>query len=125
LTRPTPPRLVLPYPPSVNRLYRSRAVGKRVFPYKTHEHRDYLKAVREAAGDVEPRAKPALLVVHVQLFRPMRRGDIDGPVKALFDALNGIAWEDDSQVVELHLRRGDDKERPRVEVSIHEVEQEA
>jgi Holliday junction resolvase RusA-like endonuclease len=34
------------------------------------------------------------------------------------DALPGIAFDDDSQIVEAHVRKGYDKERPRVEVTI-------
>lgn len=110
-------RFVLPYPPAVNRLYRVRVIGKQAFPYKTHEHRDYMKHVGEAIGTVPLWAGP--LRVDVRLFRPRRVGDIDGPIKALLDGLNGRVWSDDSQVVELHVWRGDDKHAPRVEVSIH------
>ena len=116
-----PRRIDLPYPPAVNRLYRVRVMGRRAFPYKTHEHRDYLKAVADTVGVVTPWPEDAQLVVHVRLYRPRRIGDIDGPVKALFDALNGRAWVDDSQVVELHLARFDDEHRPRVEVELSAV----
>lgn len=115
-----PTRLVLPYPPAVNRLYRVRVQGRRAFPYKTHEHRDYLGAVGSVVV-AAPWPRDVLLRVEVRLFRPRRVGDIDGPIKALFDALNGRAWSDDSQVVELHVWRGDDKHNPRAEVTISAV----
>ena len=38
-------------------------------------------------------------------------------LKAIQDAWKGILWVDDSQVVELHAYRGDDKERPGVVVT--------
>ena len=116
----TPVLLVLPYPPSVNRLYRTIIRGKRAMPIKSAEHRAYMTAV-ERATSVEPWSADKLLAVSLRLYRPRRIGDIDGPLKALFDALNGRAWVDDSQVVELHVERLDDKARPRVEVSISEV----
>lgn len=35
--------------------------------------------------------------------RTFKRGDIDNLAKLTLDALNGLAYEDDRQVVELHL----------------------
>ena len=118
----SPVFLVLPYPPASNTLYGHRVVRARgravAVPYKTHAHRDYC----EAAGRLVVTPWPAnkRLAVSLRLYRPRRIGDIDGPIKTLFDALNGRAWVDDSQVVELHVQRLDDKARPRVEVSIRE-----
>ena len=119
----SPVFLVLPYPPALNTLYGLRLVRVRGKPvptqYKTHAHRDYC----EAAGRlvVPPWPADKRLAVSLRLYRPRRIGDIDGPIKTLFDALNGRAWVDDSQVVELHVQRLDDKARPRVEVSISEA----
>lgn len=119
-----PTYLVLPYPPGVNSLYGHRVMQVRgramAVPYKTHEHRKYFEQLGAHVGhQVVPWPKDVELVVTLKLFRPRRIGDIDGPVKTLFDALNGRAWADDSQVVDLHLIRRDDKANPRVEVSIH------
>lgn len=107
-------RLSLPYPPSVNRLY--RAVQGRVI--KSSEGRRYAQQVAWEA--MKHRTKPleGELVVHVTAFRPQRRGDLDNVLKAALDALNGVAWHDDSQVVELHALRLDDKTNPRLEVSV-------
>lgn len=112
--------LVLPYPPSVNRLYRTIVRGRRAMPIKSAEHRAYMAAL-VLGTDVEPWPLETRLSVSLRLYRPRRIGDIDGPIKALFDGLNGRAWVDDSQVVELHVQRLDDKARPRVEVSISEA----
>lgn len=46
-------------------------------------------------------------------------------LKAIQDALKGILWVDDSQVVELHAYRSDDKERPGVVVTAEELKLEA
>ena len=126
----------VPYPPSANRLYAMRTMGRgQPTLYKTAEHRAYLGAVSNAlrvAGlhnpmiDRLPFAGPVSLTIRT--FRPMKRGDIDNPLKALFDSLIGRpeedhrgAWVDDSQVCELHVFRFDDKEDPRVELEIGEV----
>ena len=108
-----PVRLVLPYPPSVNRLYR---VGRNGRPYKTEEHRAYMAAAGVSIGCVAPWPKNVGLSVDLVMYRPQKRGDIDNPLKALFDALNGRAWCDDSQVEHLEATRLDDAENPRVEI---------
>ena len=51
-----------------------------------------------------------------------RRVDGDNLEKSAADPLNGVVWLDDSQVVECHRYMGLDRERPRVEVEVWEVE---
>lgn len=53
-------------------------------------------------------------------LRPLKRPDIDNLAKAILDALNGIAYEDDKQIVELHLYK-DYSERPRTEIELEEI----
>jgi Holliday junction resolvase RusA-like endonuclease len=43
---------------------------------------------------------------------------LDNRLKVLLDALNGIAYNDDADIVELHAYRLDDKHDPRVELKI-------
>jgi Holliday junction resolvase RusA-like endonuclease len=50
-----------------------------------------------------------------------RRGDLDNVVKAASDALNGVAFKDDRQVVELIARVGIDSARPRLEITVEEA----
>ena len=47
-----------------------------------------------------------------------RKADLDNFNKLSLDALTGIAYEDDSQITELHLKRGYDKLHPRIKLSI-------
>jgi Holliday junction resolvase RusA-like endonuclease len=118
----------IPYPPSVNTIYRHRVMGKKVVTYKTPEHRTYVDAVgssvryaglRNPMIDTLPFVGNVSLIV--RLFRPRKAGDIDNRMKALFDSLNGVAWKDDSQVVELHVYRREDKDDPRAELEIEGV----
>ena len=53
-------------------------------------------------------------------LRPMTRPDADNYLKAALDALNGIAWRDDSQVVDCTVKKlyGAD---PRLEIEITEI----
>lgn len=107
-------RLTLPYPPSVNRIW--RVFGNRVI--KSKEGRAYAFTVACMAKSREVRPVDGPLSVTVTAYRPQKRGDLDNVLKAAFDALNGVAWDDDSQVVELHALRLDDKHNPRLEVSV-------
>ena len=52
--------------------------------------------------------------------RPTKRPDIDNVVKAIKDGLNGIAWIDDSQVVDLVAGK-QWSDVPRVFVSVRKV----
>lgn len=69
----------------------------------------------QAAG-VAPYTGPVR--VTLTFYRPAKRGDLSNRIKILEDALNGHAYNDDAQIVELHAFRREDKRNPRVEVDI-------
>ena len=50
-----------------------------------------------------------------------RKNDIDNFNKLVFDSLTGLIYEDDSQIQELTIIKGYDKENPRVELTIYEI----
>ena len=52
--------------------------------------------------------------------RPVTRPDTDNYAKAALDALNGIAWRDDSQVVDLVVAKYYD-EKPRLVIEVTEI----
>jgi crossover junction endodeoxyribonuclease RusA len=107
--------LTLPYPPATNHLYATFR-GRRIL---SREGRAY-KA--DVVAEVAKSQRPTLLgevAVTVRIYRPRRSGDLDGRLKALLDGLTGAGvWRDDSQVVEIHATRHDDKANPRVEVEV-------
>lgn len=53
-------------------------------------------------------------------IRPTKKPDCDNVAKVICDALNGLAWKDDSQVVMLHVEKRFG-EIPGVDVEIREV----
>lgn len=108
--------LTLPYPPSLNRLYRT----VRGRPILSREARQYRATVQGILAGMAYRASTSPVALSVVLFRPRRAGDADNALKALLDALNGLLWVDDSQIEELHLWRRNDKARPRVELVVRE-----
>ena len=52
---------------------------------------------------------------------PAKKPDIDNIAKTVLDALNSVAYRDDTQVVELQLRK-QYSEKPRVEIYMEELE---
>ena len=109
-----PMTITLPYPPSSNRYW--RVANNRT--YKSAEAKQYQELVGwtvKAAG-VQPLA--GNVSIKVNIYRPRKSGDLDNRLKIVIDSLNGIAYEDDRQIVEIHARRFDDKNNPRVEIEV-------
>lgn len=52
---------------------------------------------------------------------PTKKPDADNILKTVCDALNGIAWKDDAQVIRAHVTKCYD-DKPRVEVTIMECQ---
>jgi Holliday junction resolvase RusA-like endonuclease len=53
-------------------------------------------------------------------IRPTKKPDADNVIKVIADALNGIAYHDDSQIVEAHLEKWYADE-PRIEVMLSTI----
>lgn len=58
------------------------------------------------------------VMVTLDWYRSRKAGDLDKRIGVLLDALQGVAYHNDSQIVELRARRYDDKRNPRVEVTV-------
>lgn len=100
-------------------------------PEKTRKYRERIKGSFIEAGGMRmsgplsvrvhvfrqlPKSRPKRVTLEDDTFKP----DVDNIAKNVLDALNGIAWDDDSQVTELLVRkypRGRDPERIVVSVS--------
>lgn len=86
---------------------------------EAQEYKARVATIAHAAG-LTPMAGPVAVYVHV--YRARKAGDLDNfGTKILGDALQGIAYQNDSQIIEWHLWRHDDKAQPRVEVEIRQV----
>lgn len=109
--------LTLPYPPSVNHLY-ATVRGRRIISAKGRKFKADIAVLARQQG---ARIFAGQLAVTFKVFRPKRIGDLDNRLKISQDALKGICFEDDKQIVEIHAYRFDDKENPRVEVEISEI----
>lgn len=59
------------------------------------------------------------LEVVITLYHGDKRArDIDNYGKVLLDALTGIVWLDDKQIVRMSVEKAYDKARPRVEIEV-------
>ena len=76
----------------------------------------------QARSQVKIKPYIGFLTVKMRIFMgTKRKSDIDNFNKLCFDSLTGIAWEDDSQIVELNIVKGYCKENPRIELDIYEL----
>lgn len=111
--------LTLPYPPSANRYWRVWR-GRAVKSTEARKYQDNVRLMLLRSRHLGPRNFQVRMTVDI--YRPAKRGDLDNSLKVIIDALKGIAYKDDSQVVEIHARRFEDKKNPRAVVTVEAVE---
>jgi crossover junction endodeoxyribonuclease RusA len=119
--------LVLPYPVSANRYWRTIVHPKtgRALTLVSREAKTYKEEcgwIAKAAGLRQPLAGHIELIIRLV---PANRVcmDLDNALKVAIDALKGIAYVDDSQVRRINAERLEPNGRARLEVSIAEREQ--
>lgn len=108
-------RFTLPVPPSVNR-YRIPVRSRIVL---SDEGRAFKRAVREHAALVS--MLEGHVALHIVIYFPNRRSDLDNALKVLLDSLQGVAYQNDAQVVTIRAFKGLSRERPRAEVTVTPV----
>jgi Holliday junction resolvase RusA-like endonuclease len=91
--------------------------------YLTAAGKDYKARIQIAARKRMYRTLPTLKEVEVCItyYRPSRRGDIDGPSKFVLDAMNGIVYADDAQVMLFIVRKDHDPKNPRTVITVSEL----
>jgi len=112
-----PTSLILPYPPTLNKLYATfngrRMLSKNGKAFKANVlSLCMLKRIKPLEGNI---------AITFTAYRPRKIGDLDNLNKIIFDSLKGSAFYDDKQIVEMHTYRRDDKDNPRVEIEIRNV----
>lgn len=102
---------------------RPRFSGRRC--YQPKRNVEYRQRIQAAATRAMNGAEPLKgeVTANVRLFRrykPTARtyGDCDNHLKALFDGLNRIVFDDDSQIVRCVVEKFTDKNQPRAEIEI-------
>lgn len=102
---------------------RPRYSVRRVYqPKRNVEYRKQIQAAAMAAmaGAVPLKGEICAVVKLYRRFKPTARnfGDVDNHLKALFDGMNQIIFEDDSQITKCVVEKFTDKDSPRTEIEI-------
>lgn len=95
--------------------------GHTYTPDKTRNYEELVRALYKSKCKEEPTSEPVIVNINVyttpaksltkkkktELMKklPMKKPDLDNVAKIILDALNGVAWNDDTQVVSLSVRR--------------------
>ena len=111
-------KLVLDFPPSSNRYWRSTVRGGRVHVYKTDEAKAYQAKAYWMARKQNHTILDGPVIVRGTIYFPNKRGDLTNRIKVLEDAIQGAAYHDDKQVVRIDISKAIDRENPRVELDI-------
>jgi len=90
--------LSLPYPPTTNQLYATYR-GRRILSKKGREYKAEVEGIFRAK---KLRMLDGTIKVSIFVHRKRKAGDLDNRFKVLLDSLTGLAWNDDSQIIELH-----------------------
>jgi len=98
----------------------TRGKFARVYLPKSHPVHGFKAAIQEQFGSRKPIDGPVRLTVSAWFSRPkseirktkpmpqyphIKKPDADNVVKAVMDALNGLAWHDDAQVSAIHVEK--------------------
>lgn len=111
--------------------------GKAYTPDKTRMYEDYIKllyrtqikyyfegyirlSIKAFYGVAKSDSKKKKEDKLSNILRPSKKPDIDNVVKLIADGLNGIAYKDDTQIIEIYATKFY-SDKPRVEVTIEEV----
>lgn len=119
----TPTRLVLPEPPSSNRywrIWRGRAVkSDEAHAYATNVASAFrLQTTRDQRATLPLRGPVS---VALAWHRGAKRGDLDNRAKVALDAVKGLLYGDDKQVVRLYMSRHESPRNGRLEISVEAV----
>lgn len=106
-------------------------------PKKTSDYETQVKAIAQSVMSREPLETPLAAFLYFRLpipksypkkriqacleglERPIKKPDLDNLAKSVLDALNGVVYKDDSQLVSLHITKVYDH-NPGVDIMVRE-----
>jgi Holliday junction resolvase RusA-like endonuclease len=89
-------------------------------PFLSDKAREWKQAIAAEALRARPAGWPlgARYALHLHSVFARSTADVDGPLKLVQDALSGVAWADDRQVVAASATKDVDPQAPRIEVVV-------
>lgn len=119
-------RIVIPgSPPSLNHVYRNVVINRRITTSDGQKWRQIVqniatKAITLTGWKMSVNEK---LVAEVTIYWPTRRKrDVENVGKLLWDALEGIVYENDSWLLPRYMDFAVDKHNPRVEIRFYQLQ---
>jgi len=108
------PRLILPYPISTNRYWRTFR-GMTVKSAEAREYRETVRLIADREGVTQPLQGSVRVEMSYHPRRPktykpgapVRSMDLDNVMKVAIDSLNGVAYVDDKQISHLSISKGE------------------
>ncbi len=92
------------YIPSVNRYWRHTRQGHHYISRDGKEFKAKLQWLARAA-QVAKTQQPVKLILRWHCTKKCRGADLDNKLKVILDALEGIAYEDDKQVIHIDAKK--------------------
>lgn len=110
--------VTLPVPPSANaylRVWQNRL-------RRTNAAQLYVTACTALCRAAATAPFTGPVAVRVTWYRAQRMGDLDNRLKVLLDALQGLLYVNDSQVVRIEAIRSDaERDNPRIDLTVEEM----
>ena len=107
-------------PLSTQTIYRSTCRGKFATVYMTPKGKamkEYYQLEAKTQYKEEVSSEPLEMEINL-FFKDKRKRDVDNFNKLILDSLQGIVYEDDSQITKLTITKEICKDNPRVEIII-------
>jgi len=95
-------------PPTVNHMYNTRAVKKRIIRTKTPVATNFINFLNAKARQYfkQPISLENDVILYYTLYCDKKgRMDLDNTFKAIQDSLEGVAFENDRQITEIHAKK--------------------
>lgn len=114
-------------PPSVNVIWRHKNNPNKKKPpivYKTEEGKIFEKMAKfELKKQYEGKVLTEPIILNVRLFfKDKRRRDIDNYNKGIYDAMTGVIYKDDSQIIKSTTEKIIGCGFEKVEIEVEEIE---
>lgn len=108
-------QFTLSLPPSINHMYLSRRGGGRRLSPEAVVWKQQAHAI---ACSVFPQLLRGRIAAVYDFYFPTEKADLSNYLKALEDALEGAAYENDKQLYQTLSKKHIDRQKPRVEIKL-------